>query len=58
MQLQQQPSWVFCMVAALKGVQVLEAMLEWQEAQYLEGLEVQGWEESAFLMQWLHIEIE
>lgn len=42
MQLQQQPSWAFCMVAALKGVQVLEAMLGWQEAQYLEGLEAQG----------------
>ncbi len=42
MQLQQQPSWAFCTVAALKGVQVLEAMLGWQEAQYLEELEVQG----------------
>lgn len=44
------------MVAALRGVQVLEATLEWQEAQYMEGLGVQGSEESAFLMQWLHIE--
>lgn len=42
MQLQLQPSWAFCMVAALKGVQVLEAILGWQEAQYLEGLGVQG----------------
>lgn len=41
MLLQQQPSWDFCMVAALKGVQVLQVMLEWQEAQYLEELEVQ-----------------
>lgn len=30
------------MVVALKEVQVLEAMLGWQEAQYLEGLGVQG----------------
>lgn len=41
MLLQQRLSWVFCTVAALKGVQVLQATLEWQEAQYLEELEVQ-----------------
>lgn len=46
------------MVAALKGVQVLEATLEWQEGQYREGWGVQGLEESAFPMQWLHIESE
>lgn len=51
MQLLQQPSWGFCMVAALKVVQVLLATLGWQEAQYLEGLGVQGWAELAFLMQ-------
>ena len=42
MQLQQQPSWAFCMVAALKVVQVLAVTLVSQEAQYLEGLAVQG----------------
>lgn len=42
MQLQLLPSWAFCMVAALKGLQVLEAMLGLQEAPYLEGLGVQG----------------
>lgn len=41
MLLQQPPSWAFCMVAALKGVQVLQATLEWQEAQCLEESEVQ-----------------
>lgn len=58
MLLQLQPSWAFCMVVALKGVQVLEVILGWQEAQYLEGLGVQGLEESAFLMHWQPIEIE
>lgn len=45
MQLQLQPSWDFFMVAALKGVQVLQAILGWQEAQYLEGSGEQGSEE-------------
>lgn len=47
-----QPSWAFCTVAALKAVQALEVILAWQEAQYLEGLVVLDWEESAFRMQW------
>lgn len=41
MQPQQPPSWAFCMGAALKVVQVLVAILGWQEAQYLEELGVQ-----------------
>lgn len=45
------------MVAAWKVVQVLVVTREWQGAQYLEGLGVQDWEVSAFLMQWLHTEI-
>ena len=38
MQPRLQPSWAFCMVATLKGVPVLEAIQEWQEAQYMEQL--------------------
>lgn len=41
-------------MAALKGVQALEAILE---AQYLEGWGARGLEESAFRMRWRPIGI-
>lgn len=50
------PFWASYMVAALKEVQVLEGIPAWQEAQYLEGSGVRGWEELAFHMRWQLIE--